>query len=94
MNRMRIKALYCQANQVWTMDLTYISLVKKIFDVFIGVCLMTIVDWYSRQILSWRPMDNSAVCRQWMRHCQATSALESSILDQGANPRVRPSPAN
>ena len=44
MNRMRIKALYCQANQVWTMDLTYISLVKKIFDVFIGVCLMTIVD--------------------------------------------------
>ena len=37
------------------MDLTYISLVKKIFDVFIGVCLMTIVDWYSRQILSWRP---------------------------------------
>ena len=44
MNRMRIKALYCQANQVGTMDLTYISLVKKIFDVFIGVCLMTIVD--------------------------------------------------
>ena len=44
MNRMRIKALYCQASQVWTMDLTHISLVKKIFDVFIGVCLMTIVD--------------------------------------------------
>ena len=25
------------------------------FDVSIGVYLMTIVDWYSRQILSWRP---------------------------------------
>lgn len=68
-------------NQVWSMDITYIRLARGF------VYLVAIIDWYSREVLSWRLSNSmdSAFCVDCLEDAlRRYGAPEIFNSDQGA----------
>lgn len=68
-------------NQVWSTDITYIRLAKGF------AYLVAIIDWYSRQVLSWRISNTmeTAFCVDCLEQALATHGLpEVFNSDQGS----------
>lgn len=71
-----------RANQVWTLDITYIPMARGF------VYLVAVMDWYSRKVLAWRlsiTMDvESSASRRCKTRSSATACRRSSTRIRAA----------
>jgi len=75
-------------NQVWSTDITSIRLARGF------AYLVAVIDWYSRNVLSWRlsnSMDASFCVECWRTRCGSTAGPKCSTATRTSSSRVLPS---